>query len=113
MYVAALIIDDGKIVGVVSVGKPSSTLQPYIDRSQQRLNWLGAGLIMLGLLVGALLSWWLSAALHRLTAYAQSVSEGRRVELPRYNGGELAQFTTALERMRIQMEGKAYVERYV
>ncbi len=53
MYVAAPIRDGEKIIGVVSVSKPNRTLQPYIDRSQRRLAWLGAGLIVLGLLVGA------------------------------------------------------------
>lgn len=113
MYVAAPIKDGGKIVGVVSVAKPNSSLQPYIDRSQRRLAWLGAGLIALGLLVGGLLSWWLSGALRRLTQYAQAVSEGRRAELPRYRGGEMAQLADAVERMRTQLEGKDYVERYV
>ncbi|MHB9796639.1 two-component system sensor histidine kinase CreC [Pseudomonas sp. MT3] len=113
MYVAAPIRDGERIIGVVSVSKPNRTLQPYIDRSQRRLAWLGAGLIVLGLLVGALLSWWLSRSLDRLTRYAQAVSEGRRAELPRYRGGEMAQLADAVERMRVQLEGKAYVERYV
>lgn len=113
MYVAAPIRDGENIIGVVSVSKPNRTLQPYIDRSQRRLAWLGAGLIVLGLLVGALLSWWLSRSLDRLTRYAQAVSEGRRAELPRYRGGEMAQLAGAVEHMRVQLEGKAYVERYV
>lgn len=113
MYVAAPIRDGEKIIGVVSVSKPNRTLQPYIDRSQRRLAWLGAGLIVLGLLVGAGLSWWLSRSLERLTLYAQAVSEGRRAALPRYRGGEMAQLADAVERMRVQLEGKDYVERYV
>lgn len=113
MYVAAPIIDGAQIIGVVSVAKPNRTLQPYIERSQTRLAWLGGGLIVLGLLIGALLSWWLSAALRKLTRYAQAVIEGRRVELPALRGGELGQLAEAVERMRTELEGKAYVERYV
>ena len=113
MYVAAPIKDGERIIGVVSVAKPNRTLQPYIERSQTRLGWLGAGLIGLGLLVGALLSWWLSAALGKLTRYAQAVSAGQRAELPRVRGGELAQLADAIEHMRTELEGKAYVERYV
>jgi len=113
MYVAAPIKDGERIIGVVSVAKPNRSLQPYIERSQQRLAWLGAGLIGLGLLVGGLLSWWLSGALRKLTRYAQAVSEGQRAELPNLRGGELAQLAQALERMRTELEGKAYVERYV
>ncbi|MBC3206815.1 two-component system sensor histidine kinase CreC [Pseudomonas sp. SWRI111] len=113
MHVGAPIRDNGKIIGVVTVAKPNSSLQPYVDRTERRLLIYGAGLIGLGLLFGALLSWWLSRALHRLTGYAQAVSEGRRVEVPHYRGGELAQLATAVEQMRTQLEGKAYVERYV
>ncbi|PAU52976.1 two-component system sensor histidine kinase CreC [Pseudomonas sp. PIC25] len=113
MYVAAPIKDGERIIGVVSVAKPNRTLQPYVERSQQRLAWLGGGLIGLGLLVGGLLSWWLSGSLRRLTRYAQAVSEGQRAVLPTVSGGELGQLADAVERMRTQLEGKAYVERYV
>jgi two-component system sensor histidine kinase CreC len=113
MHVGAPIRDNGQIIGVVTVAKPNSSLQPYVDRTERRLLWYGAGLIGLGLLFGAALSWWLSVALRQLTAYAQAVSEGRRAELPHYRGAELEQLATAVERMRTQLEGKAYVERYV
>ncbi|CAM3793753.1 Sensor protein CreC [Pseudomonas reidholzensis] len=113
MHVAAPIMDAGKIIGVVTVAKPNSSLQPYIDRAERRLLNLGLGLIVLGLLVGALLSWWLSRSLRKLTHYAQAVSEGERAALPHYNSGELGQLATAVERMRTELAGKAYVERYV
>ncbi|TDF80051.1 two-component system sensor histidine kinase CreC [Pseudomonas sp. H9] len=113
MHVAAPILDDGKIIGVVTVAKPNKSLQPYIDRSEQRLMYLGLGLIGLGLLVGAALSWWLARSLRRLTHYAQAVSEGERTALPHYRGGELGQLAAAVERMRTQLDGKDYVERYV
>jgi two-component system sensor histidine kinase CreC len=113
MHVGAPIRDNGRIIGVVTVAKPNSSLQPYVDRTERRLLGYGAGLIGLGLLFGALLSWWLSRSLRRLTAYAQAVSEGRRIEVPHYRGGELEQLATAVEQMRTQLEGRAYVERYV
>ncbi len=113
MYVAAPILDGERIIGVVSVAKPNRTLLPYIERSQRRLGWLGAGMIALGLLIGALLAWWLSAALGKLTRYARAISAGRRAELPRVGTGELGQLAAAVEHMRSELEGKAYVERYV
>jgi two-component system sensor histidine kinase CreC len=113
MHVGAPIRDNGQIIGVVTVAKPNSSLQSYVDRIQRRLLAYGVGLIGLGLLFGAWLSWWLSRSLRRLTAYAQAVSDGHRVEVPHYRGGELEQLATAVEQMRTQLEGKAYVERYV
>lgn len=115
MYVAAPIIHEGTIIGVVSVAKPNRTLQPYIDRTQRRLGLLGAGLLLLGLFSGAAFSWWLSRELRRLREYALSVSQGQRAELKPglIRSGELAQLATALESMRKQLDGKAYIEQYV
>lgn len=113
MYVAAPIVDEGKIIGVVTVAKPNSSIQPYIDRSQRRLSVAGGVLIALGLIIGGALSWWLTYSLRELIHYADSVSRGERIELPSYSGGELEQLARAVESMRIQLEGKAYVERYV
>lgn len=41
------------------------------------------------------------------------MSESQRAEVPTLRGGELAQLARAVERMRTELEGKAYVERYV
>ncbi|HEV7633449.1 MAG TPA: two-component system sensor histidine kinase CreC, partial [Steroidobacteraceae bacterium] len=101
------------IVGVVTVAKPNRSVQPFIDRSQHRLALLGSGLIFVGLILGALLSWWLAGAIRRLTAYAEAVSQGQRVAVPDLPGGELHRLSQALDSMRTQLEGKAYVERYV
>lgn len=113
MYVAAPIRDGEKIIGVVTVAKPNKTLQPYIARSQRRLALIGGALIVFGLGIGVALSWWLSNAIGKLTTYSRAVSEGQRAALPEYRSVEFAQLATAIERMRTQLEGKEYVERYV
>jgi two-component system sensor histidine kinase CreC len=113
MHVAAPVRDGARIIGVVTVAKPNRTLQPYIDAARARLVTLGASLVIIGLAIGAGLSWWLSLAIRRLTTYASDVSTGGRGEAPRLPGGELADLARALESMRVQLEGKAYVERYV
>lgn len=115
MYVAAPIKHGDEIIGVVSVAKPNRSVQPFIDRSQRRLGILGAGLIVFGLFAGALFSWWLSRELRRLRQYALAVSQGQRVALPhsKIASGELRQLAHALESMRGELDGKAYIERYV
>jgi len=115
MYVGAPIKDQGEIIGVVSVAKPNSSLQPYIDRTQKRLALFGGGLIVLGLISGALFSWWLSRELRRLRQYARALTQGNKVNMPQslIPSGELHQLGLALQTMRAQLDGKAYVERYV
>jgi two-component system sensor histidine kinase CreC len=115
MYVAAPIMDGKNIIGVVSVAKPNRTMQPFIDRSRNRLAILGGIIIGIGLLAGILFSWWLSAELRRLRKYALAVSLGQRAVLPesKIASGELNQLASALESMRIELDGKAYIERYI
>lgn len=113
MYVAAPVRDGERIIGVVTVAKPNRSVQPFIERAQQRLGVLAAVFIVVALVIGALLSWWLSRAIRRVTDYADAVAAGGRPEVPQLPGRELAQLAGALDSMRAQLEGKAYVERYV
>lgn len=115
MYVAAPIKEGDEIIGVVSVAKPNRSVQPFIDRTQRRLGVLGGGLILLGLLSGAIFSWWLSRELRKLREYAVNVSQGERAIIPesKIASGELRQLAHALESMRSELDGKAYIERYV
>jgi two-component system, OmpR family, sensor histidine kinase CreC len=82
MYIAAPIMNGDEIIGVVSVAKPNRSLQPFIDRSRNRLTILGGIIIVIGLLAGIVFSWWLSAELRRLRHYALAVSAGQRAVLP-------------------------------
>jgi two-component system, OmpR family, sensor histidine kinase CreC len=113
MHVAAPVRDGQNIIGVVTVAKSNRAVQPFIERARQRLLVFGAVLTAAGLLVGAGLSWWLSRTIRRLTTYADRVSAGERAQVPSLPGRELEQLAQALDSMRTQLEGKAYVERYV
>jgi two-component system sensor histidine kinase CreC len=115
MYVAAPIRNGDEIIGVVSVSKPNRSMEPYINRTQFRLSIFGGLLIVTGLLLGAVFSWWLSRELQKLRNYALSVSKGERVEIQQSKiaSGELRQLASALESMRAELEGKNYIENYV
>lgn len=113
MYIAAPIKQGDNIIGVLSVGKPNITTTPYIAKAKSKLLFFGALLLLVSLGVGALLSWWLGASLHRLTLYAQAVSKGERIKPPFFYGGELTQLAKALDTMRSELDGKNYVEHYV
>lgn len=113
MYVAAPIHDaHGRIAGVLTVSKPNRSIQPFIARSQTTILRWGGVLLGSALLIGVLAAWWLSRQLAALHRYADAVTRGERAQLPDA-AGEFADLGRALESMRLQLEGKQYVERYV
>jgi two-component system sensor histidine kinase CreC len=113
MHVAAPVRDDaGAIVGVLTVAKPNRAIAPFIQRSQATVLRWGAVLLAVALLVGLATATWLSRQLAALKRYAQAVTAGERATLPRA-AGEFAELGQSLETMRVRLEGKQYVERYV
>ena len=117
MHVAAPIRDGERIIGALTVSRPNRSLEPYIERSQQRILRWSWGLLGLSLLIGVLLSWWMASSLSRLRGYANAVASGERLALPRFGrlsgNTEFNDLAQAVERMRIRLEDKAYVETYV
>ena len=113
MYVAAPILDGDRIIGVLSVAKPGSSVQPYVDRAEAQLRRAAAVLVAVSLTVGLAFSWSLARSIHRLAAYARAAAEGQRMAVPRSGGPELRALAEAVETMRDRLEGRDYVERYV
>ncbi len=113
MYVAAPIYQGDELIGVLTVAKPSMSVQPYIDQMRAQLLQKGLWLVALSLILAALLSFGLSRSVRRLTHYAQAVREGRRIQPPQPREPELRQLAQAMEAMRRELEGKDYVEQYL
>lgn len=113
MYVAAPIKHQGHIIGVVTVAKPSVSVQPFIERAMRNIEEKGTLLILGALALGLLITYWLTLSIRQLTAYARAVREGKRVKVPRLREKELAQLAGAMEAMRTELEGKDYVENYL
>ncbi|WP_368542273.1 two-component system sensor histidine kinase CreC [Enterobacter soli] len=113
MYVAAPIYDGGKIIGVLSVGKPNSAMAPVIHRSERRILWAGAALLGIALLIGLAVAWWINRSISTLSRYADSVTNDAPLPLPDPGSSELRRLAQALENMRIRLEGKKDIERYV
>ncbi len=117
MHVAAPVRQGTQIIGVLTVSRPNQTLEPYIQRSRDRILRWSWGLLGMSLLIGLLFTWWMASSLQRLRGYANAVAHGERAELPRmgrFSGNtEFSDLAQAVERMRRRLEDKAYVENYV
>jgi two-component system sensor histidine kinase CreC len=113
MYVSAPIVINGKIEGVLSVGKPTRAANLFVTRSRSMIR---NGALVVGtviVLVSLLLSGMITRPIQKLMNYAQAVRDGRRVELPELGGSEIGELGGAFDEMRDALEGKRYVERYV
>lgn len=111
MYVAAPILRDGRIVGVLSVGKPARSFQGFIDMTRDKA-WASAWwLFALALLLALVFSYWMTRDLRRLAGHADEVASGRLARIPIEGRGELRRLAQALEHLRTELDGKAHVEK--
>ncbi|MBC8012449.1 MAG: two-component system sensor histidine kinase CreC [Burkholderiales bacterium] len=113
IHVAAPIRHGDRIVGVLSVGKPTANINALVAAVRTRVLFagaLGGGLV---LAAGLAFSIWIITPLEKLTAYARAIRDGHPATLPtRLAGREVGDLRRAFEEMRAALEGKAYVERY-
>lgn len=112
IYVAAPVRRDGRIVGVVSVGKPTRGINELVALAKRRIA-IGAvtgGAILLAVLLATMA--WIVAPLERLTDYARAVRDGRAVARPKLPGRTLEDLGVAFEEMRDALEGRQHAERY-
>lgn len=113
IYVAAPIMKDGKLFGVVSVGKPTNSVSFLIGIARQRFLF---SLGLVGLTATALsviLSVWITRPVRRLTDYAHAIRQGSTTRPPALGSSEIGVLGAALDEMRTKLEGKAYIEDYV
>lgn len=113
MYVAAPIKAGDKIVGSLTVAKPNRVMMPIIRRSELHMQIAGFFLLGIALLIGIVFVWWITHSILRLVQYAREVADGKPAVLPKLENSELTILADAIEKMRIKLEGKDYIEAYV
>lgn len=115
LYVAAPIMNDNKIVGVVTVAKPAKDFEYFIEYARAEMLgwmiWIGVGILVTG--TGA--SLWIASPMGSLRRYARELMGHRSPStlhsfLP---GAESKEIKQALTDLDTSLRDKEYVERYV
>ena len=115
MYVAQPIYsssDNKEIIGVVSIGKPTATILPYLNATRQRMLTASLIISILTLLMAGLIAWWLRQSTLLVTRYTQSLAQDTKKPYF-YLGKELNELSDTIESMKHRLENRAYVTDYV
>jgi two-component system sensor histidine kinase CreC len=113
---------DERIAGVLTVAKPTRTVQRFIDRAERKVFMGGLLLLALSAAVGVGVTLWMVWNVRRLRDYALSVqgpADSEHGTLPAQPlavpqvPGELGDLARAMDRMRVRLEGRDYIEGYV
>ena len=117
MYVAAPIYAGDKIIGALTVAKPTRTVQRFIERAERKVLRGGVLLLALSALVGIGITLWIVWHVRRLRDYALSVQAPSSASsapppVPQVPG-ELGDLARAMDHMRERLEGRDYIEGYV
>jgi two-component system sensor histidine kinase CreC len=113
LFVASPIVREGRIIGVVSVGKPEESIDLFLTVAKGKIARAGLLTGVAAILSGLLLAWWITIPIRRLTDHARLIRDGQRPAPPSFGETEIGQLGEAFEEMRDALEGKQYVERYV
>ncbi|RKG36686.1 two-component system sensor histidine kinase CreC [Acinetobacter rongchengensis] len=112
IYYQAIPNQQQKLIGVVSIGKPNSSVQPYIQKAEDQLLRQAAWITLLSLFLASLVAYWLKHSIDRVRKYAQALAPVNQIPYFR-SAKELNQVALAVENMREKLEDRAYVEHYV
>lgn len=111
MYVASPIVSDGQIIGVASVGKPTQTLIPYINKSTDEIIKIILTIMAITLTTATLMAWWLRRSIDSVNRYTKGLASTAPPHF--YLGRELNELMASIHAMKDTIENKAYVSEYV
>ncbi|MFZ2633966.1 MAG: two-component system sensor histidine kinase CreC [Desulfosalsimonadaceae bacterium] len=113
LHVAAPIMAAGNIAGVLTVVKPTTTINMLLATAITRLELVFGISTLVAVLLSFLVSLWMTSPIKRLTQYADDMRNGKRTPFPKLDRSEIGEMGKSFERMQEALEGKRYVEGYV
>lgn len=112
MFIAAPIIWQNQLIGVISVGKPNYSVQPYIQRAKHYMLQQAFWIAFASLILSSMVAFWLRHSIDKVRHYAQALAPIQHAPYF-YSAKELNAVTQAISDMRVALEDRAYVENYI
>ncbi len=112
-HIAAPIKYKAKIIGVVSIIKKEESITGLVTSGKNRLIKLTLLALILSSLLAWLLSHFLNIPIRRFREYTESLSEVKPTRPPKFNSKEFTELSNSFDLMRIKLEGKEQIKKYV
>lgn len=113
LHVSAPIWHQNKMIGVLTVAKPTSNINRFIESAKPQFIVSAVVAALSITLLVMLFSMGMTLPLKRLRNYALAIRDGKKVALPSLGKSEIAELGEAFEQMRKALEGKEYIENYI
>jgi two-component system sensor histidine kinase CreC len=113
LYVAAPVLVNDTIAGVLTVAKPTTSINNFLKQAKPQVFKVGLLAAGVAIFLSYIVSLWITRPIKRLTTYANNISRGKRIEFPRLDRSEIGEMGQAFAKMQETLEGKKYVEQYV
>ncbi len=113
LYVAAPILIDGTIEGVLTVAKPTTNINSFLSLARSKLKMRSLISLCFIILFSIMIIIYLTRPVKLLTNYANDIKNGKKATLPKLDKSEIGDMGRAFENMRQTLENRQYVEQYV
>ncbi len=113
LYIAAPILIKGRVEGALTIAKPTTNINNYIDKAKPEILRVSLLSALCAIVLSLVATLWIIRPINRLKLYAEDIRQGKRVQFPRLDSTEIGEMGLAFERMKEALEGKKYVEQYI
>ncbi|MDR0476594.1 MAG: two-component system sensor histidine kinase CreC [Desulfobulbaceae bacterium] len=113
LYVAAPIVVNGAIWGVLTVIKPTTNIRYFVSGAKLKIAKSGLIALIAAGLFSLAAAAWITRPIKALTGYARGIRDGLSPAFPRLANDEIGEMGRALAEMQRALEGRRYVEQYV
>ncbi len=104
---------DRRIIGSISVSKSINSLEGHLATESNQLKRYALLILLLAAVIGYLISLWFTHSLEKISNYARTMAQGKKVDQPSFWDERLDNLSNSITHLRNQLDGKEYVENYI
>ncbi|NRA38454.1 MAG: two-component system sensor histidine kinase CreC [Planctomycetes bacterium] len=113
LFIAAPIIHEQKIIGCLTVSKPSNSVAIFVDSGRKHIIMVTIISALIIFLLIICVGIWVTRPIHQLEHFVRQTAAGGMPDKLLFTAPELQSVSEAITDMRSALDGKQYIESYV